>query len=166
MKIDAGGIFAVALLAVALFFVIEGRNYDDLARQVPLTVGIPISVLLIVEIGTRLLPRAFAWLERADRRQVVQLDEEVMAKAEAAMAPSENMRTALEFHAWVGAFILAIYVIGFLIAIPLFLIALLRVRLKEKLSITIVAAVVMWLVAYFGFVKLMEVPLFAGIIWG
>lgn len=45
------------------------------------------------------------------------------------------------------------------------LVGLLYLRLKEKLWVSLVVAAVMWVVAYVGFIQLMEVPLFKGILW-
>ena len=166
MRLTGGLVFAVALLAVTLYFVTAGLEFDEMARQVPMIVGIPIAALLVLQIATELFPRVFARLDRADRKQVVQIDEELIAQAEATLASDENPGRSLEVHAWVGAFVLVIYAVGFLTAIPVFLTSLLYFRLKEKLWVTLLAAAAMWVVAYLGFMKLMEVPLFSGVIWG
>lgn len=157
--------FALMLLLVTLFFVIGAVSYDPLARQFPLIVGVPVALLLLLQILIQLFPKSFVGLERIDGRQVIQVDQNLMTQVKAVRALREEKGRELEFHAWTGGFLLAIYLLGFLTAIPLFLIGLLYLRLREKLWVSLVAAAVMWVVAYVGFIKWMEVPLFKGILW-
>jgi hypothetical protein len=166
MRVNRDALFGLFLLAVAMFFVVGSLDYDPLARQIPLFVGIPVAVLLVVQVLSQLFPGSFAWLERSEGREVIHVDEKLLAQAEAIRAPTVQRGSALEFQAWIGGFVLAIYLAGFLVAIPIFLLGLLHLRLKEKLAVSVMAAVVMWLVAYVGFIKLMEVPLFSGVLLG
>lgn len=165
MKVKGNIVFALVLLGVTLFFVLGSFSYDPLARQLPLIVGIPVTVFLLVQILMQLFPESFSWLERMDSRQVIQVDQGLMAQAKAVRAGREKKGSELEYYVWTGAFLGAICLVGFLTAVPLFLIGLLYLRLKEKLGVSLAVAAVMWVVAYVGFIKLMEVPLFKGIVW-
>ncbi len=165
MKIKGNIIFTLALLGITLFFVLGSFGYDPLARQLPLLVGIPVGVLLVLQILMQLFPKSFSWLERMDSRQVIQVDQSLAAQAKAVRAVREEKGRELEYYVWTGLFLLAIYLVGFLTAVPLFLVGLLYLRLKEKLWVSLVVAAVMWVVGYIGFIKLMEVPLFKGILW-
>lgn len=165
MKVKGNIVFALVLLGITLFFVLGSLSYDPLARQLPLLVGIPVTVFLVLQIFTQLFPKSFAWLERMDSRQVIQVDQSLAAQAKAVRAVREEKGRELEYYAWTGAFLLAIYLLGFLTAVPLFLVGLLYLRLKEKLWVSLVVAAVMWVVGYIGFIQLMEVPLFKGILW-
>ena len=165
MKVKGNIVFALVLLGITLFFVLGSLSYDPLARQLPLLVGIPVVVFLILQILMQLFPKSFAWLERMDSRRVIQVDQSLAAQAKAVRAAREEKGRELEFYAWTGVFLLAIYLLGFLTAVPLFLIGLLYLRLKEKLWVSLVVAAVMWVVGYLGFIQLMEVPLFKGILW-
>jgi ABC-type branched-subunit amino acid transport system permease subunit len=162
---NGNAVFALALLSVVLFFVVGALDYDELARQVPLIVGIPTAGLLIIQFLVQLFPRAFARLDRSDTSELIQVDETLLTQAEASRRPRRDQRRELELHAWIGGFILAIYVAGFLVAIPGFLFGLVYFRLREKLWVTVVTVAVMWIVAYVGFQTLMEVPLFKGVFW-
>lgn len=164
MKGKRNVVLALILLSVTLFFVIGAFDYDPLARQFPLVVGVLVAIFLLLQILIQLLPKSFGGLEGIDKRQVIQVDQNVMAQVKATRTLREEKWRELEFHAWTGGFLLAIYLVGFLTAIPLFLIGLLYFRLGEKLWVSLVAAAVMWVVAYVGFVKLMEVRLFEGIL--
>lgn len=158
-------VFALMLLSVTLVFVIGAFSYDPLARQFPLIVGVPVAILLFLQILIQLFPKSLVGLERIDGRQLIQVDQNLMAQVKAARTLREEKGRELEFHAWTGGFLLAIYLLGFLTAVPLFLIGLLHLRLKEKLWVSLAAAAAMWVVAYVGFIKFMEVPLFKGILW-
>jgi hypothetical protein len=165
MRLNRDAMFALTLLAVVLYFVVAALEYDELARQVPLIVGIPVAVLLVVQVLTQVFPGALARFERADQLRVVQVDEQLLAQAEATVEAGDGKHEELEFYGWIAGFIAAIYLFGFLTAIPLFMTAILFLRLGEGVWVAMSAAALMWMVAYLGFEKLMEVPLFTGAIW-
>ena len=92
MSINRNALFGLLLMAVALFFVIGARDYDEIARQVPLLVGIPVAILSALQVLIQIFPKAFAWLERTDQSQVIQVDEQLLAQAEAAAAIAGESR--------------------------------------------------------------------------
>jgi len=166
MKIPAAVYFAVFLLLATLFFIVGAFRYDFVASVFPLIIGIPVAVLLSLQILLGLFPKAFSGLQRMDSKQLIQVDETLMAQANVMQAAGPKKDRELVYFAWTAIFALAIYVAGFLIAIPLFLIGLLFLQLKEKFWLSLVVAAAMLAIAYFGFTVLMEVPLFKGIIFG
>lgn len=163
MKVPETIYFALLLLLATLFFVIGAFSYDPVARVFPLIIGVPVAVLLVLQILTRLFPKTFSALQRLDTKQVIQVDEVLMAQAKAVRAAGPKQGRELDYFAWTGIFVLAIYLVGFFLAIPFFLLGLLCLQLKERFWLSAVVTAVMLGVAYFGFAVLMEVPLFRGI---
>jgi len=165
MKVPETVYFALFLLLVTLFFVIGAFSYDPVARVFPLIIGIPVAVFLVLQIFTGIFPKTFSALQRLDTKQVIQVDQVLMAQAKAVRAAGPKKGRELDYFAWTGVFVLAIYLAGFFLAIPLFLLGLLCLQLKEKFWLGVVITAVMLGVAYFGFAVLMEVPLFRGILF-
>ncbi|MBI3060227.1 MAG: tripartite tricarboxylate transporter TctB family protein [Deltaproteobacteria bacterium] len=165
MKVPETVYFALFLLLVTLFFVVGAFSYDPVARVFPLIIGIPVAIFSSLQILTHLFPKTFSGLQRLDTKQVIQVDQVLMAQAKAVRAEGPKKGRELDYFAWTGVFVLAIYMVGFLLAIPLFLIGLLCLQLKERFWLSLVITAVMLGIAYFGFTVLMEVPLFKGIIF-
>jgi hypothetical protein len=156
---------AFFLIAVTLYFVLGALNYDPIARAFPLIIGVPVLALLILQILVQLAPRKFAALRKLDTRELIQVDEALVAQAKAVRSEAHKRGSELQYYAWAGAFVGAIYVLGFYVAIAAFLIGLVYFQLKEKLALTLVITAIMLVVAYYGFAVLMEVPLFSGILF-
>jgi hypothetical protein len=156
---------AIVLIVVTLYFVVGALRYDPVARAFPLIVGVPVLALLILQILVQLAPKKFAAVRKLDTRELIQVDEALVAQAKAVRTDAPKRGSELQYYAWAGAFVIAIYVLGFYVAIGAFLIGLVYFQLKEKLSLTLVITAIMLVVAYCGFAVLMEVPLFSGILF-
>lgn len=68
--------------------------------------------------------------------------------------------------AWLGLLLLAIYLAGFLVAIPAFLFLFLVYAAKRTLAYSAVTAAVLTASVYFVFAWLLEYRLFAGVLFG
>jgi hypothetical protein len=156
---------AIILIVITVYFVVGALNYDPVARAFPLIVGVPVLALLILQVLMQLAPKKFAALRKLDTRELVQVDNALVAQAKAVRTEGSKRGSELQYYAWAGGFVIAIYVIGFYAAIAAFLIGLVYFQLKEKLSLAVLISVIMLVVAYYGFAVLMEVPLFTGILF-
>jgi Tripartite tricarboxylate transporter TctB family len=165
MKVPPAVGVAIVLVVVTLYFVAGALNYDPVARAFPLIVGIPVLALLILQVLMQLAPRKFTTLRKLDTRELIQVDDVLVAQAKAVRNEGPKRGSELQYYAWAGAFVIAIYVLGFYAAIGAFLIGLVYFQLKERLSLTLMITAIMLVVAYYGFAVLMEVPLFTGILF-
>jgi hypothetical protein len=156
---------ALVLIVFTLYFVGGALNYDPVARAFPLVVGIPVLVLLILQVLMELAPKKFGMLRKFDTRELIQVDDALVAQAKAVRADTVKRGSERQYYAWAAMFVVAIYVLGFYVAIGVFLIGLVYFQLQEKLSVALVITGIMLLVAYYGFAVLMEVPLFSGILF-
>jgi hypothetical protein len=66
--------------------------------------------------------------------------------------------------AWMGGFYLAVILIGFSLAIPLFVFAYLRGQAKEAWTISLLLPAVAWLGFYLLFVRLLHLPFVDGLL--
>jgi hypothetical protein len=157
--------FALFLIVVTLFFVAGALNYDPVARAFPLIVGVPVLILLVLQVLMQLAPKRFAVLRKIDTRELIQVDEALVAQAKASRAEGAKRGSELRYYIWAGAFVGAIYLVGFYAAIAAFLLGLVYFQLREKFLPSLVITAIMLVVAYYGFAVLMEVPLFGGILF-
>jgi hypothetical protein len=157
--------FAALLAALTLYFVAGALNYDPVARAFPLLVGVPVLVLLILQVLMALAPEKFTALRKLDTRELIQVDNALVAQAKAVRTEGPKRGSELGYYAWAGGFVVAIYLVGFYAAIAAFLLGLIHFQLKEKLVLSLVMTAIMLVIAYYGFAVLMEVPLFTGILF-
>jgi hypothetical protein len=164
VKSSAAVAFAAALAAVVLYFVGGALRYDPVARAFPVLVGIPVLILLVLQALMESFPATFSSLRKLDTRELIQVDEALIAQAKAARAEGPRRGSEFVYYAWAGAFVAAIYLIGFYAAIAAFLLGLLRVQLGERLPLSLAITAIMLVIAYYGFAVVMEVPLFTGVV--
>lgn len=143
---------AVILLALAITVTVTAYGYGQASGVFPRFIGWIFTALTLTEVATQV--RAML----AGRGAAVTAD---------AVPPAPG-RVAREFKGvlWLCTFLAAIYALGFLAAIILYMFVFLRLsaarRVRECLLITGGAALFVYLV----FVKLLEYKLYAGILIG
>jgi hypothetical protein len=67
---------------------------------------------------------------------------------------------------WIGLFLLALYLAGFLISIPLYMFAFLRFSAKRTLKECLIMSVGATLFVYVLFIELMDYRLYSGVLFG
>lgn len=115
---------ALIILAIAVAFLYETAQLDPGARRVPLAVAVPLMVLALL-----LVVRAFS-----ERRRPTDTGEP--AKPLDPAAPSSPLRALL----WVASLPAAVFTLGLQVGAPLFVLLFLRVRGRERWSVTVVGA--------------------------
>lgn len=148
MRVDAvlNGRVATALVMLLIFVTMSmlALGFPEKARLMPLLVGVPGSVLGLVQLINEL------------RRS----EEYVTSDAEAA-AIHKAERSML---AWIFLFFLAILGFGFIYAAPVLVFAFLFYGKKESLRVGLISAVGTWAVLYGVFEMGFEIPLFPGLV--
>lgn len=165
MKVYLRGsfIFSALILIFTLVFVFMSLGYSRDARVVPFGLGIAIALMTIfVLVGERypiLLRRFGGILEDLEKKQ---------AGAESRPEPARPQQTGKKFLiicAWIFGFYLLVFLVGFLIAIPVFIIAFLKARRISWIT-TIIITVLVSAFAWGGFQIGMRADFFEGIIFG
>ena len=130
-------ILAFGILIVAAAAVFVATDWPWKAKLFPLVIGIPLFFLALAELLWSLLSKA--------------------PPEEAPVHEAAARRTLLAC-AWIFGFLAAIVLLGFPVAVPLFMILYLRLQGKEgwKLSIALTAAV--WGAFYGLFDRLLHLP--------
>ena len=135
---------ALVMLLVFLSMSLMALGFTEKARLMPLLVGIPGTLLGIVELINEM--RASAKLAESGD------DSDALTRAERAM------------FGWVFAFFVAILLFGFIYAGPILIFAFMLAGKKESLTVAVISGVGAWAVLYGFFQVAMEIPLFQGLI--
>ena len=152
MRVKRSTYFTLFLLLVALFVVIRSVTFGRWeAIVLPLFFGSIILILATVE-----LTREFRSKDKMPTAMEGETEEKAKTKIE-----FRRFRSGL---GWVLGFSLVIYLLGFLIAMPLFVITYLRVYVRGWV-IAIVMATSITAVMYGMFEFGLRAPLYRGVIW-
>jgi hypothetical protein len=149
---DRGRIaFSLFLAAVAGYAIYAAWHWPFKTGFFPLAVAIPLLVLALVQLALEL----FAAAE-------VRADGIAEAEFTTAASPSEARRRALVTFLWIALFIAFVYLIGFPLAVPLFLILYLRLESKAAWPQSIALTVLTWGAFYALFERLLRLQFAPG----
>jgi hypothetical protein len=147
--------FFPAIIAVlAAWGLTETAAWPIKTALYPRVIGIPLLVLAVAETVLSLRGKEAAGGGEA---MDVSFSDEVPAGV--------ARRRTVSIVAWMVGFYLAISLIGFPRAIPLFICAYLRGQAKEAWSISLLLPAVAWLGFYLLFVRLLHLPFGEGLLW-
>ena len=135
---------ALVMLLIFMSMSLMALGFTEKARLMPLLVGIPGTLLGIVELINEM---------RASAKQ--------LASGDAGNDVTKGERAML---GWVFVFFLGILGFGFIYAAPLLVFAFMLAGKKESLTVALISAAGTFVVLYFFFETLMEIPLFQGLI--
>ena len=139
MRLSGAALFSAALVAVAAFAVYTALRWPPKAALFPLVMGIPLLVLALAQL-------------------VVDLRERPGAAPEAGRAWG--------ILVWMVAFILLVLLVGFPLAVPVFVLAYLVTSGREGWLLSAVLAAVAWGAFHLLFQRLLHFPFEDGLITG
>jgi Tripartite tricarboxylate transporter TctB family len=134
--------FSAGLALVAAYAVYAALKWPSKAALFPLTMGIPLLVLALVQVVQEL---------RAQPR-----------RAEQGLAN----RRSLAVFAWMGAFIALVLLLGFPVAVPVFVFSYLTVASREGWVLSGALAAAAWAAFHLLFQRLLHFPFETGLITG
>ncbi len=143
---------SVVILVFVVFYLITGYlSLDDTTRRVPLLAGVVTLVLAVIDIA-RVIVRGGAqsgsWVVEGGGVQV-----------------PESRGRELAAISLVAAGVAAIYLLGFLIAIPLYLFASIAFLGQQSSRAAVAVALLTSLVIYVVFEVVLDYPLFPGLLF-
>jgi hypothetical protein len=141
-------IFLLLLLAALIMGFLMTIAYASRARFFPLIVICSCGVLVLMELIKASLVRS----------------ESAHQDKKANEAGKMKGRQFLLATAWLGGFTLSIWLLGFAIGMPLFILAYLKMY-GEKWLWTIILPVTMFVIVKIGFGLLLETPLYEGLLF-
>jgi hypothetical protein len=163
VRIDQAGVLTLILLIFISILIVLSLGYPSRAGQTPLAIGIPTWIFLFIESLSRLFP--------GFEKRFGAIGEASLFTGELAPMASEGdsgkgslpWREALLFF-WLSGLLLATYLLGIMLAMPLFVLAYLRYWSRESWRLAIIYGVSTWVLIYLFFVKLLEMQRFPGAI--
>ncbi len=155
MRLRPQFLFALCIAVLAAWALIETRTWPIKTALYPRAVAIPLFVLAAVESVLSL--RGVEATESAGQPTDITLSSSI--------APHVAMRRTVATFAWLGGFFLAVVLVGFPRAIPLFVFAYLKGYGREGWVISVSLAALAWLGFHLLFIRLLHVPFATGLLW-
>jgi hypothetical protein len=140
VRINRAALFSFALATIAAYAVYTALKWPPKAALFPLTMGIPLLVLGLVQ-------------------TLIDLRDPPPPEAGA----TTRRRTVLVF-AWMGSFIALVLLIGFPIAVPLFVFSYLTLESREGWALSAGLAAAAWGFFHLVFERLLHFPFEAGLL--
>jgi hypothetical protein len=137
---------ALIMLGTA-YGIVTAWDWPEKAKLFPLAIGIPLFCLAAVEAAWSLL--------RPERKPPQAMDYQVSMAA-------HGTRRATIAVAWMLGFFAAIVLLGFPVAVPLFVFLYLKLQGRESWTLSIVMTAAVWGVFYGLFDRLLHLPFAAG----
>ena len=135
---------ALVMLLIFLSMSLMALGFTDKARLMPLLIGVPGSLLGIVQLISE--------IRHSVQRSADEADHDALSKAE------RNM------FMWIFVFFFGLLGFGFTFAAPIVVFAFMFAGKKESLLVASIGAVGTWAVLFGFFEQIMEIPLFQGLV--
>jgi hypothetical protein len=145
--------FALVLIAVFAYATVTALSYPEGAKLFPLAIAIPSFVLAVVLAVSSLRARGtIAPPQPADPDD------------DPTLTPEERRRRTSAIALWILGIFAAVYLLGFLVAIPISAAAYLRFAARESWALSAGIAAVCWALVFGVFDRLLHLPLPAGVL--
>lgn len=168
--------FDVAFTVVLWLFIgtliVYSFDLKPTARHVPLVVAVPTFLILSVILVMLLSERVSEFADAITDTEAFGADETELPGSDVASADDQEeelslvdrrKRIAYALGSVLGLFAL-VYVVGFYVAIPVFLVAVYRWKADRSWAVSIVTAALIWVFVIIVFHMLLSVRLFPGIL--
>jgi hypothetical protein len=146
-------LFSIFLILVAGYAALSASQWSFKTGFFPLVIAIPLIVLTIVH----LVLEFFGGAEKANGPAV---EAEFTMDVEPAVA----RRRAIETFSWIAGFILLVFLLGFPLAVPLFMISYLTIQSRTGWLQSTVLTAGAWGFFYFLFQRLLNLQFETGVI--
>src|SRR5262245_18562006 len=137
--------FCVFLIVVAVSAIWMAREWPFQAALFPLSVSIPLLILASIELWQSLFGKA-------EKREGASVDMELSRD----LPPEIERRRVIGAFSWIIGFIVSVYLIGFPLSVPLFILAYLHFEGDMGWLTNIAATAITWVLFYALFQKLVH----------
>lgn len=167
MKASEQYAFGLVVVAVLVGFVVISVGYLPQARLAPLCIGVPTLGLMLAQMRQ-------VWVSRRIPAPVVKPEGGASGAGTSSSASEKHreaagsvtLATELSIIGWIAGFAALIWLVGFTVAIPVFLFLMVRTRFRESLAVSVGLAFAVWAGLYIAFEVLLKVPMNCGILLG
>jgi len=156
------------LLVIVCLMVVLSFDFRPGARLVPLIIGFCTTILMVSLSIMAISPRFASWyqkLEDKSSKPLITTTEE-MSEPDRKVDQTKIKKKEISVVGWLLFLTAATYILGFLIAIPLFLFLFLKLWAREGWVLSVCMSGAVLGVVFFIFAYLLHIPLHQGIILG
>ena len=153
MRINAASVFSLFLAAVAAYAVVSASSWPFKAALFPLVMGIPLLALALVQL-------AFDLQGKTDPAEGPAMD----LAPSADVAPELARRRTLLIFAWMAGFIVLVLLVGFPLAVPLFMFSYLMLQSAAGWWRSLALTAAAWGFFYGLFERLLHFPFGSGLV--
>ena len=158
-RFNPGALFTLLILLIFFGGVFTARQWQYQARLFPWVIGIPALLLCIAQLAMDL----FRTTESDNSDDVSGLMD---LPVDRGIPVSVVVRRAVNSFGWVIGFMLVIWIIGFIISVPLFVLLYLLIQAREKLWVSLVYTGAMLIFLLGVFHQVLHIPWPPGVIPG
>ena len=151
-------VLSAILVAVLAYAVVDAFDFTLAAQLLPLVFGIPTLVLSIIVLGIEIHGRRTGKIWRGTSSESLQAAGPATAEQERLWRSRE-----LRIIGWLLGLFALVVLIGFLWALPIFLVLFLRIRGEQKWPIVAGVALGVFLFVYGLFALALRLPLYPGL---
>jgi len=148
LRANPGALFTVVMLLLMLGLVMSAKQWQYQARLFPWAIGIPTLLLCFLQLGLDL----FKTKSANDTAGMMDLP------VDRSVPVSVVVKRAVNIFGWIFGLFLCIYLIGFIISVPLFLVLYLSIQARESWNVTVTYALVMFLFLIGVFEMVLHIP--------
>jgi hypothetical protein len=145
--------FGAFLIVLSGYAILAASHWSFKTGFFPLAVAIPLLALTLIHLGLE-------WFGEPETTRGAAVDAEFANEVPAEIA----RRRVLVLFAWMAAFIVSVFLIGFPLTVPLFLFSFLKFQSRTGWTSAILLTVVTWAVFHGLFVRLVHIQFEAGIV--
>lgn len=153
MRRNYQALFGLAILLAGIWALWATRDWRLQTALYPRVIGVPLVILAAIEVVLSLRSK------KEKERQAVDT-----SLSDALPADVTARRTVAAF-AWLLGFFLTIVLLGFPVAVPIFVLAFLRVQGRESWPLSVILAAAAWLTFYLVFDRVLHLPFAEGLFW-
>ena len=169
MRIKGKSIFGFIMLGIILMLVVPCLGYSFTAKIFPLIVGAIGLVLITLQLIIDVIPAGSGKSGKPTEKKDLLRDEMVEKEiAQTKLLPTETRKKRnkeINIFTWVIGLIGLIYLVGYLITVPLFIFLFLKFRASASWLLSITLVIVMEIVIYIGFMTILHIPLYKGLVF-
>ncbi|MEE8076945.1 MAG: tripartite tricarboxylate transporter TctB family protein [Candidatus Binatia bacterium] len=150
-RFNPGALFTLLILLIFFGGVFTARQWQFQARLFPWTIGIPALLLCVAQLAMDL----FRTTESDDPDDVSGLMD---LPVDRSVPVSVVVHRAVNSFGWIIGFMLVIWLIGFIISVPLFVLLYLLIQAREKLWVSLVYTGAMLIFLLGVFHQVLHIP--------
>lgn len=156
MKLRPAALFSLVALIFFCVFVYTAQEWRMQARLYPWAIGIPMLILAVIQFVLDL--KGVKAKESSD----APMDFQFQGQKE--IAPELVRQRTITMFSWMFGFFFLIYLLGYVVAIPLMVFTYLKFQSNESWGLSTTLTVIAFIFFYSLFVKLLNLPFPEGMI--